>query len=157
MGVLHGVAFARRPMLEPSHARRRSCVLGQYLTEKGSWGEGARAAPEPRIGVIRNMELKQQAVAGTAESSDIMVTIDPVGGDTVEISLDSSVEKAFGDRIREVIAQTLKNLGVAGVRVTAVDKGALDCTVQARTIAAVYRAAGMEGQYDWKEIDAWNA
>ena len=43
-----------------------------------------------------------------------MVTIDPVGGDAVEISLDSSVEKAFGDRIREVIAETLKNLGVTG-------------------------------------------
>ena len=92
-----------------------------------------------------NMELKQQAVAGTTESSDIMVTID------------SSVEKAFGDQIRSVIAETLKNLGVTGVKVTAVDKGALDCTVQARTIAAAYRAAGTAGEYDWKEIDAWNA
>lgn len=104
-----------------------------------------------------NMELKQQAVAGTTESSDIMVTIDPVGGDAVEIALDSSVEKAFGDQIRSVIAETLKNLGVTGVKVTAVDKGALDCTVQARTIAAAYRAAGTAGEYDWKEIDAWNA
>lgn len=103
------------------------------------------------------MELKQQAVAGTTESSDIMVTIDPVGGDSVEISLDSSVEKAFGARIREVIAETLDKLGVKGVHVTAVDKGALDCTVQARTIAAVYRAAGTAGEYNWEEIDAWNA
>ena len=103
------------------------------------------------------MELKKQAVAGTAESSDIMVTIDPVGGSDVAISLDSSVEKVFGDRIREVIADTLKSLGVTGVKVTAVDKGALDCTVQARTIAAAYRAAELDGQYDWKEIDAWNA
>lgn len=126
-----------------------------YLKEKGFMGRtGGRA---PGIGVILSMELKQQAVAGTAESSDIMVTIDPVGGDAVEISLDSSVEKAFGDRIREVIAETLKNLGVTGVKVTAVDKGALDCTVQARTIAAVYRAAGTAGEFDWKEIDAWNA
>lgn len=109
------------------------------------------------IGVNVAMELKQQAVAGTTESSDIMVAIDPVGGDAVEIDLDSSVEKAFGDRIREVIAQTLSHLGVSGVKVTAVDKGALDCTVQARTIAAVYRAAGKDGEFDWKEIDAWNA
>lgn len=103
------------------------------------------------------MELKKQAVAGTAESSDIMVTVDPQGGTGVDIDLDSSVEKVFGDRIREVIAETLRNLGVEGVKVTAVDKGALDCTVQARTIAACYRAAEMDGQYDWKEIDAWNA
>lgn len=110
-----------------------------------------------RIGVILNMELKQQAVAGTTESSDIMVTIDPVGGDAVEISLDSSVEKVFGDEIRSVITDTLDKLGVKGVSVTAVDKGALDCTVRARTIAAVYRAAGQDGAYNWEEIDAWNA
>lgn len=103
------------------------------------------------------MELKQQAVAGTTESSDIMVTVDPVGGSAVEISLDSSVEKVFGDEIREVIADTLEKLGVKGVNVTAVDKGALDCTVRARTIAAVYRAAGQDGAYNWEEIDAWNA
>lgn len=103
------------------------------------------------------MELKQQAVAGTTESSDIMITIDPVGGDAVEITLDSSVEKAFGDQIREVLADTLNRLGVKGVQVTAVDKGALDCTVRARTIAAVYRAAGEAGTFNWEEIDSWNA
>lgn len=107
--------------------------------------------------MILTMELKQQAVAGTTESSDIMITIDPTGGNTVEISLDSSVQKVFGDEIHQVIADTLDKLGVTGVTVTAVDKGALDCTVRARTIAAVYRAAGQDGQYNWEEIDAWNA
>ena len=106
---------------------------------------------------VATMELKRQAVAGTAESSDIMVAVEPQDGSAVVIDLDSSVEMVFGDRIREVISGTLKNLGVSGVKVTAVDKGALDCTVQARTIAACYRAAGIDGQYDWKEIDAWSA
>ena len=40
--------------------------------------------------------------------------------------------------------------------VVAVDKGALDCTIQARTVTAVHRAAEVEN-YDWKEIDSWNA
>ena len=38
----------------------------------------------------------------------------------------------------------------------AVDKGALDCTIQARTVTVVHRAAEVEN-YDWKEIDSWNA
>lgn len=103
------------------------------------------------------MELLQQAVAGTTESSDIMVTVIPTGGADVEIALDSSVENAYGDTIRAVIGSTLENLGVTGVKVDAQDKGALDCTVRARTIAAVYRAAGQEGKFNWEEIDSWNA
>lgn len=100
------------------------------------------------------MEISQTAVAGSLESSDIMVTVNP-GANAITIDLESSVEKQFGRRIRQVIEETLKNLGVNDVAVQAVDKGALDCTIQARTIAAVHRAAGVD-QYDWKEIDTWN-
>ncbi|MGT2958512.1 citrate lyase acyl carrier protein [Streptococcus bovimastitidis] len=100
------------------------------------------------------MEISQTAVAGSLESSDIMVTVKP-GANGITIDLESSVEKQFGRRIRQVIEETLKNLGVNDVAVQAVDKGALDCTIQARTIAAVHRAAGVD-QYDWKEIDTWN-
>lgn len=69
--------------------------------------------------------------------------------------MDSSVEKQFGKQIRRVIKETLALLKVDSVKVVAVDKGALDCTIQARTIAAAYRAAGIE-EYDWKEISTWN-
>ena len=100
------------------------------------------------------MELKQTAVAGSLESSDIMVTVHP-GTQGITIDLDSSVEKQFGRQIRKVITTTLENLVVTHAEVTAVDKGALDCTIQARTIAAVHRAAGVEVM-NWKEIDAWN-
>ena len=96
----------------------------------------------------------QTAVAGSLESSDIMITVNPAT-DGITIDLESSVEKQFGRRIRQVIEETLKHLGVNGVLVQAVDKGALDCTIQARTIAAVHRAAGLD-QYNWKEIDSWN-
>ncbi|MCK1207312.1 citrate lyase acyl carrier protein [Streptococcus uberis] len=100
------------------------------------------------------MDIMQTAVAGSLESSDIMITVNPAT-DGITIDLESSVEKQFGRRIRQVIEETLKHLGVNGVLVQAVDKGALDCTIQARTIAAVYRAAGLD-QYNWKEIDSWN-
>ncbi|OFI46486.1 citrate lyase acyl carrier protein [Floricoccus tropicus] len=102
------------------------------------------------------MEIKHTAVSGTVESSDIMITIAPNDTHEIKIDLESSVEKQFGNQIRKVIKDTLANLGVDSVDVTAVDKGALDCTVQARTINAVHRAADVDA-YDWKEIDSWNA
>lgn len=101
------------------------------------------------------MEIKQTAVAGTLESSDIMVTIHPSEAHSVTIQLESNVEKQFGKRIRKVMEATLKNLGVTSAEVIAVDKGALDCTIQARIITAVHRATGQE-TYNWKEIDSWS-
>lgn len=101
------------------------------------------------------MDIKQTAVAGSLESSDLMITVSPNDEQTITVTLDSSVEKQFGNHIRQLIHQILVNLKVTAAKVEAVDKGALDCTIQARTIAAVHRAAGID-QYDWKEIDSWN-
>ncbi|HFI0463560.1 TPA: citrate lyase acyl carrier protein [Streptococcus suis] len=102
------------------------------------------------------MELKTTAIAGSMESSDIMITISPKDAQGITIDLESSVEKQFGRRIRQVIEETLSKLGIQAAEVKAVDKGALDSTIMARTIAAVYRAAEQE-DFDWKEITAWNA
>jgi citrate lyase subunit gamma (acyl carrier protein) len=87
------------------------------------------------------MEIRQDSVAGTLESSDIMIRLSP-GSSGVEIDLQSIVEKQFGHEIRRVIAETLDELGVRAVRVQAVDKGALDCVIQARVKTAAYRASG---------------
>jgi citrate lyase subunit gamma (acyl carrier protein) len=95
------------------------------------------------------MEIKQTAVAGTMESSDIMVTMEP-GKGSVEIDLQSEVDKQFGRQIRATIESTLTRIGVTNARVKAVDKGALDCTIKARVETAAYRAAGDEN-YQWKE------
>ena len=89
------------------------------------------------------MELKHGAVAGTLESSDIMVTVLPGAGST-RISLTSTVEAYYGDSIREIICQVLRELGVENVQVEAVDHGALDCTIRARLTTAVRRACGEE-------------
>lgn len=102
------------------------------------------------------MEILTTAVAGTVESSDIMVTIEPNPNHNLDITLESSVEKQFGNQIRKVIKETAQALQVEQAIITAVDKGALDCTVKARTIAAIYRAAG-KNEFDWKEIETWNA
>ena len=94
------------------------------------------------------MQIKTPAVAGTMESSDIMIRMEP-GGGGVAITLESTVMQQFGAQIESVIRETLTQLEIGDVRVTAVDKGALDCTVRARVLAAAYRAAGRE-DYHWE-------
>lgn len=93
------------------------------------------------------MQIKRTAVAGTMESSDIMITLEAYDGG-IEIGLDSGVEKQFGDAIREVIRSTLNELGITGARVTAVDKGALDCAIRARVRTAACRAS--DESYRWE-------
>lgn len=95
------------------------------------------------------MKIVKAAQAGTVESSDIVVRIEP-NESGVEILLTSSVQQQYGKRIEAVIRETLKELGVKAARIEAIDKGALDCTVKARTQAAAYRAAEST-DYPWKQ------
>lgn len=90
------------------------------------------------------MKITRPAHAGTLESSDIFVQVFPAEG--VEIDLTSTVELQFGESIRSTIAQVIRELGAAGVRVEARDRGALDCTIRARVETALERAAREEGQ-----------
>lgn len=100
--------------------------------------------------------IERQAIAGTLESSDLQIIIDSNEGKGIEIDLSSSVENQYGRRIREVLRQTLANLGVADAKLTVVDKGALDCTIIARTVAVVHRAADATNHIDWEEMEVWN-
>ena len=88
----------------------------------------------------------KEAIAGTFESGDIMVTIGP--GEGLQVDLQSSVAAQFGRQIKAVITQTLEGLGVTDAHVQAVDKGALDCTIRARVTAAAVRATGKDV---WKD------
>ena len=94
------------------------------------------------------MELKKAATAGTLESSDRMVTVEP-GEGGIDFTLDSSVINQFGNQIRKVTLDTLKNLGVDNVSIHIVDKGALDCTLKARIEGAVYRAVDQYENLPW--------
>ncbi len=95
------------------------------------------------------MELKRIATAGTLESSDIMVTIAPREEAGLDIQLESTVLKQFGEQICQVIGETVADLGIATATITAVDKGALDCTVRARVKTALYRACDAT-TYQWE-------
>ena len=52
------------------------------------------------------MEIKKPAMAGTLESSDCMVTLEP-NEEGIDFSLDSSVIHQFGNQIRKVAMETL--------------------------------------------------
>ena len=78
------------------------------------------------------MNLLITATAGTMESNDIMITLEPAQSGGIQISLTSNVLQQFGRQIEAVIRDTLTHYGIENAEVTAVDKGALDCTVRAR-------------------------
>lgn len=85
------------------------------------------------------MEILKSAVAGTLESSDCMVTVEP--GDGISLDLSSSVMNQYGRQIKAAVLETLERLDVKNANVTVVDKGALECTLKARVECAVFRSS----------------
>ena len=85
------------------------------------------------------MKIEKTAVAGTLESSDAQVTVEP-NKQGVSLELVSSVMNQYGRQIQKTVLETLENLGVTDARVTVVDHGALDCTLRARVECAVFRS-----------------
>ena len=72
------------------------------------------------------------------ESSDAYVEIEP-GNGNLNITLESVVEKQFGEKIRASVKDVLDEYGVANADVRIVDRGALDCVIRARVEAAILR------------------
>ena len=87
------------------------------------------------------MQIEKNAVAGTLESSDAMVTVEPAENG-IELDITSSVMNQYGRQIRATVLETLGRLDVVSGKVTVVDKGALDCTLKARVECAVLRSCG---------------
>ena len=84
------------------------------------------------------MEIRKSAAAGTLESSDCMVTVEP--GEGITLDLSSSVMNQYGRQIKAAVLETLERLDVKDANVTVVDKGALECTLKARVECAVFRS-----------------
>ena len=87
------------------------------------------------------MIIEKSAVAGTLESSDAQVTVEPAENG-IELEITSSVMNQYGRQIKATVLETLDRLDVKNGRVTVVDKGALDCTLKARVECAVFRSCG---------------
>ena len=87
------------------------------------------------------MTIDKSAVAGTLESSDAQITVEP-STDGLQLDITSSVMNQYGRQIKATVLDTLERLDVKSGHVTVVDKGALDCTLKARVECAVFRSCG---------------
>ena len=85
--------------------------------------------------------LLKNASAGTMESSDVYVEIEPRESG-IELELDSVVIQQFGDEIRKVAHEVLAQQGVENAKLRLVDRGALDCVIRARVETAILRGKG---------------
>lgn len=86
-------------------------------------------------------EIVRRVSAGTLESSDAYVELEP-GSGCLEIEIDSVVKRQFGRQIRASVEEVLAEQGIQSARLKLVDRGALDCVIRARVETAVARAKG---------------
>jgi len=86
-------------------------------------------------------EIVRKAYAGTLESSDVYVELEP-NDKGLDIQMESVVINQFGDAIREAVIEVLDQFGVRDAKVKIIDRGALDCVIRARVEAAIKRGEG---------------
>ena len=87
------------------------------------------------------MEILKSASAGTIESSDAYVEIQP-NKDGLEIQVESVVKEQFGEEIYSAVKSVLEENSVTNATVRIVDRGALECVIRARVETAVLRGKG---------------
>jgi citrate lyase subunit gamma (acyl carrier protein) len=85
------------------------------------------------------MRIERKANAGTMQSSDVTVFLEP--RDVLVIEIESTVKRQYEHLIRETIERTLVANGVTSGRIRVSDRGALDYALEARLETALLRAA----------------
>jgi len=85
------------------------------------------------------MDITRRASAGTMQSSDLMVHVEPA--ERLDIQIESTVKKQFEHLIRYRIEAVLRQLAVTRALVKISDLGALDYAIEARVETALRRAA----------------
>lgn len=93
------------------------------------------------------MEIKVKAVAGTLESSDVYIMIEP-NDDGLELDIESVVMGQYGDDVRRVVLESLRELEVTSAKVIINDRGAIEPVIKSRIQTVVTRASGKK--FTWK-------
>ena len=83
--------------------------------------------------------ILKAASAGTMESSDAYVEVEPAAGG-LDVHVESVVAQQFGEAIEATVRDVLQELQIENAVVRVVDRGALDCVLRARVEAALLRA-----------------
>lgn len=86
------------------------------------------------------MDVLKRASAGTMESSDAYVEIEP--SDKLIVTVESVVAKQFGEKIDAAVRDVLNDCNVKSAVVRIVDRGALECVIRARVETAIKRSGG---------------
>ena len=84
------------------------------------------------------MKIARKAQAGTMQSSDLMVLLEPA--ETLNVTVESTVLKQFGELIRARVDLVLARHGITSGEVRITDRGALDYAIEARLETALLRA-----------------
>ena len=94
------------------------------------------------------MEIKN-AFAGTLESGDILIQIEPSDTPGLTIDLESTVAYQFGDQIKKVIADPLKGMGIGQAYVRATDKGGPYSGIDIGIIKHDFQLAAGADNFTW--------
>ena len=89
------------------------------------------------------MKILKNAVAGTLESSDLFIQIEP-DENQLTLEIDSVVANQYMDSIRAAVLDTLQEFDVTTGKIFIKDKGALDCVIRARMETALKRGGFQE-------------
>jgi len=84
------------------------------------------------------MRIVKKVQAGTLQSSDLMVFLEPA--DTLTVTIESTVQKQFGELIRAKVDEVLALHEIEAGEVRITDRGALDYAIEARLKTAILRA-----------------
>ena len=84
------------------------------------------------------MKILKNAVAGTLESSDLFIQVEPEDTELI-LEINSIVANQYMDAIRGAVLDTLKEFNVSTGKIFIQDKGALDCVIRARMETALKR------------------
>ncbi len=87
------------------------------------------------------MEIRKSASAGTLESSDAFIEIEPLEKG-LQVRVESVVKEQFGDEILRVAHEVLKENGVENASLRIADRGALECVLRARIETCIHRGKG---------------
>jgi len=90
------------------------------------------------------MKIVRKAQAGTMQSSDLMVFLEPAPQLRVEV--DSTVKKQFEHLIRRQVDAVLEHFSITSGVIRISDRGALDYAIAARLETGLFRACSDQGE-----------
>lgn len=86
------------------------------------------------------LRIREKAQAGTMQSSDLIVFVEPSA--QLEVEIESTVQKQYEHLIRACVARVVQRMNLSKGRISVADRGALDYAIEARVETAIKRGIG---------------